>query len=512
MRFRIHFLLAILLSISTIARAQLSVGSIAPDFTVKDTDGNEYNLYDMLEEGKTVVIDFMTTWCGPCWQFHQEKVFQSIHEVHGPMAADDIYVFMVEADLSTTIEDLQGTGSNTLGNWLEGVDYPVINLETDDLYNNYEVFSYPIMFSICSDKIISARNDWTTTTLASVEELHNNCPLPSTVNNAAVFDILETGLIDCGALEFEPQIIIQNTGLMQLTAATIELSINNNIEETISWDGNLATYETEIVSFPIIALNETSHLTFEIKTSNGSVDEDPSDNILEKEFIASPTVATESLTVEILTDKIPQETYWAIFNSNDEIVAEGGNIAMGFTNASDPDAPVEIPSDGNEYMDRETVYTHDFVLPTNDCYTFSLSDWFGDGINSFAMGHFKIFNENDEEIVFGNGGAFHRLDIPFEYTGGVLSSITENNLSNLQAKIHGNPVTENLMLQLDVKDKETISLTILDGVGKEILRLPNEEYSGHQIKNIKTEYLNSGVYYLKLTSSDIIEVIKFIKN
>ena len=48
------------------ANAQLSSGSIAPNFIATDIDGNTHDLYSYLDQGKTVVIDVMATWCPPC--------------------------------------------------------------------------------------------------------------------------------------------------------------------------------------------------------------------------------------------------------------------------------------------------------------------------------------------------------------------------------------------------------------------------------------------------------------
>lgn len=148
-KLKFYTILSLCLLMSVLGKAQ-----DAPDFEFYDINGNQIHLYSMLDQGKVVIIDCSATWCGACWGFHEEHFLQDIHEKYGPDGTDQVRVIWYEADANTGVNDLNGLTAGSLGDWVTGVDYPIINefpvsLEPDSDF--YYPFGFPTITVISPD-------------------------------------------------------------------------------------------------------------------------------------------------------------------------------------------------------------------------------------------------------------------------------------------------------------------------------------------------------------------------
>ena len=147
---KILLLLTFCISSWTVAHAQLPSGSSAPDFTVTDIDGNTWNLYELLDQGKTVYLDFFATWCGPCWNYHNSHAFKDLWEAYGPPGTNEAMVFSIEGDANTNHDCLYGPSGcvgGTQGNWVDGTPYPIV--ESSAVRASYSVAYYPTIYMVC---------------------------------------------------------------------------------------------------------------------------------------------------------------------------------------------------------------------------------------------------------------------------------------------------------------------------------------------------------------------------
>jgi len=157
MRMKTHLLLTLFLLLGLgmpATHAQLQNGATAPDFTLTDLDGNTWNLYTLLNQGKTVYLEFSATWCGPCWNYHSGNHLKNLYDQYGPNGTDEVFVMFIEGDLNTNTACLYGPAGcvgGTQGNWVAGTPFPIVDLNSTNIgvRYDYQIAYWPTIYAIC---------------------------------------------------------------------------------------------------------------------------------------------------------------------------------------------------------------------------------------------------------------------------------------------------------------------------------------------------------------------------
>ena len=189
----------------------------AVDFTVTDVHGTNVHLFDILDGGQYVLIDFFFTTCVPC-----QQATPKIVESYYAMGCNQHDVFYMEI----------ATGDTEAAclNWVNtyGVEYPTISgvAGGTNICNQYQVGAYPTVILIAPNRQIVIQDLWP-------------------INNAqAVISALEAqGLQqhDCNSATYNPQVTITIDQVME-TEVTATFTPN---EDCVSYNYMLAT-ESEI--------------------------------------------------------------------------------------------------------------------------------------------------------------------------------------------------------------------------------------------------------------------------
>lgn len=367
MRILASFLLGLLISVA--CPAQLTNGSIGADFTVTDQFGNSQNLYTYLNQGYSVIMVVDATWNGPGWGYHTSGALEELYALHGPAGApgvlpnttDDVMVFWVETDATTTDADLAGTGGATQGNWLNPsgspIQYPMANPTTvlaDQINEDYQIAYFPTIYRICAGRLV---------TEVGQEDANNlydtlgECPPPAFTNNDPA--IVQYMGADGACDDLDISILLQNYGLQPLTSCTFQIQLGSESSQ-YTWSGFLNTYEIATVDLGSLPMSETEVLTVTIISSDGNT----ANNSI-SQTISYAGNSTQTLRLDIEFDNWPEEFSWEIYNEADQVIA-----AEAYSAANADGSSI------TEFID----------LPSLGCYRFVAYDAYGDGLNGSIWG------------------------------------------------------------------------------------------------------------------------------
>jgi thiol-disulfide isomerase/thioredoxin len=448
--------------------AQMPDGSICPDFTGTDLNGNTHNLYSYLDQGYTVIVDVSATWCGPCWSYHNTHALSNLYTQYGPGTAEDrVMVLFIEGDAATTVAHLNGA-SGSQGNWVTGTPYPIINDHT--IAQLLQISYFPTVYKICPNRVITEVGQGTTAALWTAAQ---NCQMATHPNDPALLPAVSYPST-CVGNSIPLTVRLQNMGLENLTSATIQARQGANVIGSTDWTGNLGTYalqDVTVTNYTPAAGNNA--ITFEIT----SPDNQANNNTATGTIVAGNTVMPGvNVTLELKTDNYASETTWKLFNPNGTVFAQdpAGNYA------------------------NNTVYTYNWNLQNESCYTFEIYDSYGDGICcQYGQGYYKLMVNG---VVVLQGGSFTSMEAkPFRTS--IFASVNEMDLST-GLNVYPNPANGLVTVELDNITGSTAAVRVFDMLGSLVHTVAGIG-NGSQRINLDLTHLPSGVYHLELSAADL---------
>jgi thiol-disulfide isomerase/thioredoxin len=486
----------LLLAFAIRLSAQLPDGTVAPDFAAQDIQGQTHHLYNLLDSGKIVILEFSATWCPPCWVYHTSHALQDLYAAHGPAGDNKLRVLFIEGDPSTNLNCLYGSsGCNggSAGNFVEGTPYPI--LDNSSIANAYQIAYYPTLFVICPNKKIyqvdplNADGLW---------EKANHCPLSMGINNAGIFqykpgsELLEL----CGIQDLAPSFALTNLGSAPLTSATLELKWNNNTLQTLQWEGSLPTYGEATITFADQSISNTGILKTTITNiNNGTGDDDFSNNVRNDNFSLAPQFNTTQVLLKIRTDNYGQEIYWEVHDDLGVVLEHGGNQDVG--PAGGGNFPLGTPIGPGSYPSM-SIIRDTLQLPAIGCYSIHFSDAYGDGICcDFGTGYYRLYNLDNPTTSVISGGDFKEYDRR-AFGAGKLSG-TADLIQNAGIDLFPNPASDLLNIEIEAAVDCELSGLVFNSLGQVQHCFPPEKtVLGGNSWQLPLSAWSEGVYFLQI--------------
>lgn len=382
-------LLSLGLIFSNAVRAQLADGSIAPNFTLTDIDGNTHELYNYLDQGRAVLLDFFGVWCGPC-QDHASEL-ENAYQMYGPNGDNSMMFLALESDDSTT--DAQCHNYNGF-QWSTELSYPIIN-NTLSTPANYQITYYPTIYVVCPNRVITEVGQVNIDAIGSF--IDANCEIALYEMDIAVNDILINSEPCSGVIN--PTVELKNVGSNSVNGVNIDLYLGGSLIETINWLGNIQPNEVEHIQFT--SINGLSSGEHQLEAVISSDDNNGNNSLIVG--VNLNQFESSVITLDITFDNYPSETSWSVQNSAGEVVYSGS----GYSNAN-------------------SSISETLSLDENECYTFTINDSYGDGICcSFGNGSFTL---TDGIYSIGGGEFTHSDNVSFSI-GGASSTISTQSIN-----------------------------------------------------------------------------------
>ncbi|NNE28328.1 MAG: T9SS type A sorting domain-containing protein [Saprospiraceae bacterium] len=297
-------------------------------------------------------------------------------------------------------------------------------------------------------------------------------------------------------------IIIQNAGSTNLTTLEITYGITGGTQESITWLGNLSFNETAEVILPIDDLyfweTNSSDAKFEVSISspNGGTDQRDSNNSLSSSFEQVEMFDQPGLEIELRTNQRPQENKLTLRDGSGNILGELDNMAS------------------------QSNYIQEIDFPAG-CYSFTLEDsnddglhyWYWDAIGqSVGSGFLRITYALNDQIQIPIKSFEPEFGGDLHYSFSIPLSVANKDLDELRKfSLFPNPTSSSFNLELEGISAGMVVIEIFTQEGKLLRSFEDFVSQGKLYKEISTQGIPSGMYQVKVSSSDRFWVKPLVK-
>ena len=482
--------------IGAAAFAQLPDGSTAPDFTYKDLSGKEWNLYEILETGRPVVMDISATWCGPCWGYHQSGALDDLYEAHGPEGDATMMVLWFEGDNDTNRDCLYGSfgcNNSTQGDWVSGTSFPIIDEAA--IFSKYSCGYYPTIFTVFPDDktliesgAVGAATHWNIAQARLGDIKDNLVNLRSFESNSFSQQI-------CNAQDATPKVKLRNMGKTHLTSLTLDLVWNGQTVQTVDWTGDAGVFDDIEVTFSQLSIGGAGSLEVVAKAPNG--DMTAADKVISSQYIDAPQVyAGDEIRMNLVTDNQGAYLYWAALDEAGNIIVDGGNKTVGL-NGGGQYAGQAAPADPGSYNNFQNLNFNIPVPANRGCISIVVVDGAGDGF--FGPGRYRLFNTGSSTPFFTMTDKFTSS---IAHTFAEMTSGTNTPQAVEQIAAYPNPTADEMTVEFSLENVADMQMTITNTVGQVVKTVTSQVFAQglHQIP-VAVNDLPNGMYFLNLRST-----------
>ena len=292
-----------------------------------------------------------------------------------------------------------------------------------------------------------------------------NTPCGSTIQNDAGILNISDPVGNICASSFTPSFVLRNYGGNVLHSVTINYQIDGNVYQ-YNWTGNLAAGSSTTITLGAVTLANGNHtFTAETTLPNGVTDNNLANDAKATNFVIIP--ASSILNLLLKTDSYGSETSWDVQDASNNVIVTGG-----------PYGDVT----GGETMNIP-------VCLAAGCYTFTIYDSNGDGMNSGGNPDFQLTGNGGSPIYASlstvNFGSQESHQFCIAGTG-----IAETN--SFQLRIIPNPSTG--MFNLLFNNEEEKIVRVFDALG----RMITERKTADKNFAINLSNQSKGVYVLQV--------------